>query len=272
MSQSISITVPYNHLAISSAASMLTKLAEDIKNETATPVATKKVLTEADALADLNGEPRPDNPSLEATLMQNAELREENSTLKEANSYEPMKAVDDAKAVFAPPPPVAETPAPPAPPAPVETEEANADLDANGLPWDARIHAATKTKDKAGKWKYLRGVDRDVLVPEVEAELRALVGEPVEDEPAPVNDVPTPPAAPTSTTPTPGNPAGIPPVDHGTPSKNVTTFAQLVTGITTNNIPEDKVKEALDKVRIANFALLGARADLIPTVAGHLGL
>jgi hypothetical protein len=244
---------------------MLTKLAEDIKNETATPVATKKVLTEADALADLNGEPRPDNPSLEATLMQNAEIREENSTLREANSYEPAKAVDDAKAVFAPPPPVAETPAPPAP---VETE----DLDANGLPWDARIHAATKTIDAKGNWKYLRGVDRDVLVPEVEAELRAYVdnadamgimnpatGKVIEETPETVapTGMPTPPA---------------PPAPAATPSTSVTTFAQLVTGITSKSIPEDKVSAALAAVGLQNFALLGARADLIPTVAGHLGL
>lgn len=45
-------------------------------------------------------------------------------------------------------------------------------LDKNGLPWDSRIHSAAKTFNADGTWKYLRGVDREVLVPQVEAELR----------------------------------------------------------------------------------------------------
>ena len=46
-------------------------------------------------------------------------------------------------------------------------------LDKNGLPWDSRIHSDAKTFNADGTWKYRRGVDREVLVPQVEAELRA---------------------------------------------------------------------------------------------------
>lgn len=49
---------------------------------------------------------------------------------------------------------------------------AGTELDANGLPWDARIHASTKTKVKAGTWKYKPKLD-DQLKAQVEAELRA---------------------------------------------------------------------------------------------------
>ena len=52
------------------------------------------------------------------------------------------------------------------------------DLDAQGLPWDARIHAATKSKVADGSWRALRGVD-PAIVPVVEAELRALMAVPV---------------------------------------------------------------------------------------------
>src|SRR6478752_3491551 len=45
-------------------------------------------------------------------------------------------------------------------------------LDKNGLPWDGRIHASTKTTNKDGSWKALRGVSTD-LVTQVEAQLRA---------------------------------------------------------------------------------------------------
>lgn len=47
-----------------------------------------------------------------------------------------------------------------------------ADVDKNGIPWDARIHAGTKGKTQKGEWKRKKGVD-DALVATVEAELRA---------------------------------------------------------------------------------------------------
>lgn len=63
-------------------------------------------------------------------------------------------------------------------------------LDKNGLPWDSRIHSAAKTFNADGTWKYLRGVDREVLVPQVEAELRSdmAVAEEVEANTAVLTD------------------------------------------------------------------------------------
>lgn len=79
-------------------------------------------------------------------------------------------------------------------------------LDKNGLPWDSRIHSAAKTFNADGTWKYLRGVDREVLVPQVEAELRGAViadaGDKVEEfaatvaPQAPVVEAPQAPVAP----------------------------------------------------------------------------
>lgn len=80
----------------------------------------------------------------------------------------------------APPPPAPAPDAPvaaAAPPPPANEEEgdgAPADpttLDADGIPWDARIHAGTKTQNKDGTWKKLRGVS-EVLYGEVHAELQ----------------------------------------------------------------------------------------------------
>lgn len=264
MSRSISISVPYDYVAVSAAAKMLTKVAEELKNDTEAvetapdknePEEPKKVLTDADAKADLNGEPRPDNPSEEATVKQVFAGNVDHVTEAKANAD-----------TVVPAPPVA-------------TGAPDVDLDANGFPWDERIHAGSKTKDVKGFWKYKRGVDRDVLVPQVEAELKESMGAIPEPEtgavnvpPAPVEPTGTPeaaPAAPVAETPAPPAP---PVATDVIPSTNVTTFAQLVTGITTNSIPEDKVNEAIAAVGLQNFALLGARADLIPTVAGHLGL
>lgn len=48
-------------------------------------------------------------------------------------------------------------------------------LDKNGLPWDGRIHASTKTQTVDGSWKKKKGVDAD-LITQVEAELRQVMG------------------------------------------------------------------------------------------------
>ena len=49
---------------------------------------------------------------------------------------------------------------------------AEMELDSTGLPWDARIHAKTKTKTKLETWKLKKGVDKD-LVAQVKTELEA---------------------------------------------------------------------------------------------------
>ena len=45
-------------------------------------------------------------------------------------------------------------------------------MDKNGLPWDARIHAGTRTKNKDNTWKLKRGVEPEE-VERVTAEYRA---------------------------------------------------------------------------------------------------
>lgn len=62
---------------------------------------------------------------------------------------------------------------PPLPPLPATTAETVpiGDLDVNRMPWDARIHASTKTKTKDGAWKYARGLADDVKQA-VEAEIK----------------------------------------------------------------------------------------------------
>lgn len=71
---------------------------------------------------------------------------------------------------------------------------AAAELDKEGMPWDERIHAGTKTKTAAGIWTKRKGVD-DAVREAVTAELRA-------QYPA-ATPVPTAPAVPTITPPAP---------------------------------------------------------------------
>ena len=58
-----------------------------------------------------------------------------------------------------------------------DNETGNADLDANGLPWDSRIHSRGKSKNADGTWRYMRGI-QDVVVQKVESELRQALGAP----------------------------------------------------------------------------------------------
>lgn len=106
-------------------------------------------------------------------------------------------------------------------------------LDKNGLPWDSRIHSTAKSFNADGTWKYLRGIDREFLVPQVEAELRAAMGtsedikeaEATQDPVAPppaveapvvtnvaVNDSPATTAAPVVTAPPVVAQPGLPPI------------------------------------------------------------
>lgn len=50
------------------------------------------------------------------------------------------------------------------------TPESNEDLDADGLPWDRRIHSSSKTKTTKGVWKRKRGV-KQADVEKIEEEL-----------------------------------------------------------------------------------------------------
>ena len=52
-------------------------------------------------------------------------------------------------------------------------------VDAEGLPWDSRIHATTKNKTQKGVWKARKGLNDEGLVNRVKAELKALMAMPV---------------------------------------------------------------------------------------------
>jgi hypothetical protein len=89
------------------------------------------------------------------------------------------------------------TPPTPPIPTPPALPRSGAKLDADGLPWDRRIHASTKTlRQSDGSWKLIRGVS-DELVHTVKAELRLAMGQ--------AQAVTLPPAAPTIPVP----PAGV---------------------------------------------------------------
>ena len=128
------------------------------------------------------------------------------------------------------------------------------ELDTQGMPWDVRIHARTKTKMKDGSWKKLRGVGPDV-VKRVEGELKAVQNIPA---PPPSVAVPVPPVTATAVIPAAPAVAAVP---------GFTDLMALVTkSITEGTLKRDQVVEVLKPFGIPSLPLVSTRLDLIPAI------
>jgi len=123
------------------------------------------------------------------------------------------------------------------------------ELDIEGLPWDLRIHARTKTKNKDGSWKKLRGAGPEV-VKRIEAELRG------------VQSIPVPPLVLVAP-PLPGEaPATVP---------GFSDLMSLVTkSITEGRLRRDQVVEILKPFGIPSLPLVSTRLDLIPSIMASI--
>lgn len=154
-------------------------------------------------------------------------------------------------------------------------------LDKNGLPWDERIHAGSKTKNQDGSWRYKRGVESRVVEP-VEAELRAVMG-----LPAPVMAplpsippvipslliVPPPPAVPAA--------AAVPsitasPVVSAPTVAALNPFVSLITFAGAKNmegkLTDAEIQAACQAFGVPAIPLMTNRHDLCPHVEHSLRL
>lgn len=131
-------------------------------------------------------------------------------------------------------------------------------LDAKGLPWDARIHAGSKTQNADGSWRQRRNLNDPALVNRVEAELRGAlgVGQPTSSPAQPAtaesgasiaSSIPTPP-----------------------PTNGALDFAGFmkwyVPLVTAQAITVEQTAEILKTIPLASITMLGVRPDLIPQV------
>lgn len=160
----------------------------------------------------------------------------------------------------------------------------NVELDSEGLPWDGRIHSSSKkTLVENGRWKLIRGVDKD-LVETVKAELRAALS-----APAPVAaQEPETNTQGLHPTPNPLSPKAVdliaaqmgktaPAATIGTPAaaganSQISNFAQLMSAITANGLKPDFINPIIQSLGIPSMPVLATRQDLIPAVAAALGL
>lgn len=128
-------------------------------------------------------------------------------------------------------------------------------LDADKLPWDARIHSSARSQNADGRWKKKRGVD-DTIIAVVESELRGVMAIPA---------MPTAAAVPL--------PPGMQSVAIATSNlqpQNVAPFPALLLKITSSKLTMDQVNAILQQMGIASLPILAARPDLIPQVEAQI--
>jgi hypothetical protein len=243
-------------------------------------------------------------PAAEGIALREAMLGEPTRTEIEHFFNEPEIDPVAALGQPAPAPPVTAAPAPPitpaAPPAPTTPAPplAGAVVDSEGLPWDKRIHASTKTRRQSDNtWKLLKGIDQ-ALVAQVKAELRAAMGAPVPaavtPSPAPTGPQPvTPPPGPTEAfrqgaaapiaalgapalAPAPAPPSaamhdGPTPPAGSEPPVSFAGFIQVVTKAQqAGKLTTADVLTACQKYGLASTLLINSRLDLIPAIYREL--
>lgn len=137
------------------------------------------------------------------------------------------------------------------------------DLDADGLPWDHRIHSSSKEKNKDGRWRAKRNLNDEGLVKRIEAELRATMA-----IPAPLPAVPSvsqPPSAPVVAPPTA---IPLPPAAATDPTDFASLIAVLTPRLTPDRMP--KIFEIVQSFGLPGLPALQQRPDLVPAVWAKL--
>jgi hypothetical protein len=124
-------------------------------------------------------------PSIAAAVTSQTAPEETPGTLDPAIAFgRPAASAPPAATTAAPP---TANPAPAAEPAAPVIRAKVPELDADGLPWDERIHSASRNKNQDGTWRIKRGIS-DQLKATVTAELKAAMAAP---------GIPLPPTTPT---------------------------------------------------------------------------
>jgi hypothetical protein len=156
-------------------------------------------------------------------------------------------------------------------PATAETEAPNPtppQVDARGLPWDARIHAGTKALNADGTWRAKRGVNDAAFVARIEAELRQIMAAPaaaVPPMPAPfitqeaaAVGIPQVPQAAAAA------PVGVHPLDFSGLMQKAT---QLMAA---QKLTRDELEQCAQRCGLPSIVGAVQRVDLVPTISAHI--
>lgn len=195
------------------------------------------------------------------------------TAVAEAPPTAPATSVPPPPVVVPPvptPAPVAAAPAAPAAPA----SPAGIEVDADGLPWDARIHAGGRARNADGRWRQKRGLNDAALKARVEAELRQAMGA-AASVPAPLP--PAAPPAPVETAVIPSPPAASTPTpEASTPAAVVTEetapqfLARVGAKIASGALTQERLAAVLQTVGLTTMAQLIVAPALIPAIRAQI--
>jgi hypothetical protein len=137
---------------------------------------------------------------------------------------------------------VAVPPAPVVAPQPPAGNGSPVELDADGLPWDSRIHSRTRSKTSDGRWKLKRGSD-------------VAVRESVKTELTQVMQIPTPPPAPVAAN---GAPAG---------ETFITLMPKIAAAVNAGRLTQEQVAQTAQNLGLPSIVMASSRPDLIPALS-----
>ena len=198
----------------------------------------------------------------------------------------PAPAASDASAAFGggetgdpAASPAAPAPAPAAP-APTPEGQSTVETDADGLPWDERIHGSGRKKlAKTQQWKLKRKpkemseTEWLAEVERVKTELKAVMAIPaVAPAPAPAAPAPVEPQAPAPAAPPAPAPQAPAPAAPPAPANDYSTWGwpEFMGEFMRRGMEQSQALAACQKHGIDSTAVLASRPDLIPQVAATL--
>lgn len=187
--------------------------------------------------------------------------------LVEVTEQRPKPSAPSASAAIPAPP------AAPAPNAPATSGAAGVELDADGLPWDERIHSkAAEPKAATGKWKTRKNLAAGVKET-IEAELRAAMG--TTASPSAPATAPAAPSAPPAAPPAPGAVAApaapTPPAPAGSGAMDFPAFTRWAFGhVNSKAMSQTDVALAIQEVELKIMPDLAKYPEKIATVVSIL--
>ena len=135
------------------------------------------------------------------------------------------------------------------------------------MPWDARIHASSKEKNKDGTWRVKRGADK-AEVARILAEITPMALPPAAPPMPPIPPVPpaAPPAAPVSVPAGAPVASGLPPSADAPVNPFVELMQHVMLQVRSSKITNAEVMECAAKFGIVRLDELSAKVELIPQV------
>lgn len=186
---------------------------------------------------------------------------------------------DAAGAAFAASPEGCQADDTPPPPPPADVQLAKSTSTGQLIPWDERIHAASKKINAGdGTWRLKKGVDRDNLVPAVEEELagkqsNGQTTSPPVEQPSVQNAEPSPT---TSESASVNNTPPPPPPAETTAPTTIGTFPELLPLVTAakaaGTLTDDRINEIIAEMGLTKFGELAVRTDKVAEFAAKAGL